>query len=231
VTLARLQLPDLVAWPGSETKGHFTAEGETKETVRGIFEGGPQSSDFNAALLRLTANSAKIAGPRKKVFLPRSSGACIFRSRKLLTGQGSPSATTDRRCVASLEVVTGLVKAGHYPAPPARRVSTLHELRCRRTSGREIHVVFDNLNTHKPNHDRWVEARLMHWQRKAEEGGGHEWPLSRGRASAGLPGLRVQSRVPRLGSARRARAAGHSAVLPMPTGKGRHRLLWRAGLK
>jgi transposase len=64
---------------------------------------------------------------------------------------------------AALNVLTGQVKGGH-----ARR--------CRRRDflafvnevvalypGRELHVVVDNLNTHKPKHDRWLaQHRTLH---------------------------------------------------------------------
>jgi transposase len=57
---------------------------------------------------------------------------------------------------AALEVATGLVKAGHYRR--RRRVEFLAFMN--RVVGehpdREIHVILDNLNTHKPTHDRWL---------------------------------------------------------------------------
>jgi len=57
---------------------------------------------------------------------------------------------------AALDVATGLVRGGHYRR--RRRVEFLHFMN--RTvaehPGREIHVILDNLNTHKPKHDRWL---------------------------------------------------------------------------
>ena len=57
---------------------------------------------------------------------------------------------------AALDVVTGLVKAGHYRR--RRRVEFLHFMNRVVVDhpGREIHVILDNLNTHKPKHDRWL---------------------------------------------------------------------------
>jgi len=53
-------------------------------------------------------------------------------------------------------VVTGLVKAGHYRR--RRRVEFLHFMNRVVVDhpDREIHVILDNLNTHKPKHDRWL---------------------------------------------------------------------------
>lgn len=57
---------------------------------------------------------------------------------------------------AALQVSTGLVKAGHYRR--RRRVEFLDFMnRVVADHGeREIHVILDNLNTHKPKHDRWL---------------------------------------------------------------------------
>jgi transposase len=57
---------------------------------------------------------------------------------------------------AALEVATGLVKAGHYQR--RRRVEFLHFMNrvVADHPDREIHVILDNLNTHKPKHDRWL---------------------------------------------------------------------------
>lgn len=58
---------------------------------------------------------------------------------------------------AALEVATGQVVAGHYRR--RRRVEFLDFMNrvVRAYPGRELHVVLDNLNTHKPKHDRWLQ--------------------------------------------------------------------------
>ena len=58
---------------------------------------------------------------------------------------------------AALEVATGLVKAGHYQR--RRRVEFLDFMNgiCSAYPQQQIHVILDNLNTHKPNHDRWLQ--------------------------------------------------------------------------
>jgi transposase len=57
---------------------------------------------------------------------------------------------------AALEVATGMVHAGHYPR--RRRQDFLNFMNevVASCPDREIHVVLDNLNTHKPKEDRWL---------------------------------------------------------------------------
>ena len=57
---------------------------------------------------------------------------------------------------AALEVATGLVKGGHYRR--RRRVEFLHFMNrlVADHPDRELHVILDNLNTHKPKEDRWL---------------------------------------------------------------------------
>jgi len=49
-----------------------------------------------------------------------------------------------------------LVKTGHYQR--RRRIEVLDFMNrlVAEHAGREIHVILDNLNTHKPKHDRWL---------------------------------------------------------------------------
>jgi len=59
---------------------------------------------------------------------------------------------------ASLEVATGEVKAGHYRR--RRRREFLHfmnTIAADYPQGSEIHVILDNLSTHTPKHDRWLQ--------------------------------------------------------------------------
>lgn len=57
---------------------------------------------------------------------------------------------------AALDVATGQVKAGHYQR--RRRVEFLDFLNevLLDHPHHDIHVILDNLNTHKPKHDRWL---------------------------------------------------------------------------
>lgn len=62
---------------------------------------------------------------------------------------------------AALEVATGRVRAGHYQR--RRRVEFLDFMNrvVAAYPGRPIHVILDNLSTHKPKRDRWL-ARHPH---------------------------------------------------------------------
>jgi transposase len=59
---------------------------------------------------------------------------------------------------AALNIVTGQVRTGHYPR--RRRREFLHFMNeiVAANPGRQIHVILDNLNTHKPKNDRWLKT-------------------------------------------------------------------------
>jgi transposase len=62
---------------------------------------------------------------------------------------------------AALEVHTGIVQVGHYRR---RRRSEFLEFMNRvvaRFPDTELHVILDNLSTHKPKHDRWLAQHPM----------------------------------------------------------------------
>ena len=58
---------------------------------------------------------------------------------------------------AALEVATGLVKTGHYGRRRRREfLDFMNEVVADYPTDRELHVILDNLSTHKPKHDRWL---------------------------------------------------------------------------
>ena len=58
---------------------------------------------------------------------------------------------------AALEVATGLVKAGHYRRRRRREfLDFMNDVVPDHGADTELHVILDNLNTHKPKHDRWL---------------------------------------------------------------------------
>ncbi len=57
---------------------------------------------------------------------------------------------------AALDVATGQVQAGHYPRRRRREFLDFMNEIVSQHPGREIHVILDNLNTHKPKRDRWL---------------------------------------------------------------------------
>jgi transposase len=58
---------------------------------------------------------------------------------------------------AALNVVTGQVKAGHYTRRRRREFLDFMNEIVAENPEREIHVILDNLNTHKPKRDRWLK--------------------------------------------------------------------------
>ena len=57
---------------------------------------------------------------------------------------------------AALEVATGQVKAGHFQRRRRRDFLAFMNEVVAAYPQRELHVIVDNLNTHKPKHDRWL---------------------------------------------------------------------------
>ena len=61
---------------------------------------------------------------------------------------------------AALEVATGLVYSGHYRRRRRREFLDFMNDLVAKYPGKELHVVLDNLNTHKPKDDRWLKPIL-----------------------------------------------------------------------
>jgi len=57
---------------------------------------------------------------------------------------------------AALEVATGQVQVGHYPRRRRREFLDFMNDVVAGHPDKEIHVILDNLNTHKPKQDRWL---------------------------------------------------------------------------
>ena len=57
---------------------------------------------------------------------------------------------------AALEVATGLVRTAHYPRRRRREFLDFMNNIVTLYADTELHVILDNLNTHKPKHDRWL---------------------------------------------------------------------------
>lgn len=58
---------------------------------------------------------------------------------------------------AALETMTGLVQVGHYRRRRRREfLDFMNEVIASYPADTELHVILDNLNTHKPKHDRWL---------------------------------------------------------------------------
>lgn len=58
---------------------------------------------------------------------------------------------------AALEVTTGLIRAGHYNRRRRREfLDFMNEIVSQYPPNQQLHVILDNLNTHKPKHDQWL---------------------------------------------------------------------------
>jgi len=89
--------------------------------------------------------------------LERAQGWLRLPNGKALTGfQHDYKRHGTTTLFAALEVATGLVKGDHYQR--RRRMEFLDFMNSivQEHPGREIHVILDNLNTHKPKRDRWL---------------------------------------------------------------------------
>jgi transposase len=65
---------------------------------------------------------------------------------------------------AALEVATGMVETGHFKRRRRREFLAFMNAIVAQHPDREIHVVVDNLNTHKPKNDRWLSKhRNVHF--------------------------------------------------------------------
>src|ERR1700730_26131 len=118
-----------------------------------------KAADIVALYLQPPENAVVLSVDEKPHIqaLERAQGWLKLPNGKALTGfnhEYKRHGTTT--LFAALDVVTGLVKAGHYRR--RRRVEFLHFMNRVVVDhpGREIHVILDNLNTHEPKHDRWL---------------------------------------------------------------------------
>lgn len=89
--------------------------------------------------------------------LERAQGWLRLPNGKALTGynhQYKRHGTTT--LFAALEVATGLAKAGHFSRRRRREFLLFMNEVVASYRDKEIHVILDNLNTHKPKNDRWL---------------------------------------------------------------------------
>jgi transposase len=58
---------------------------------------------------------------------------------------------------AAMDIATGMIKVGHYPRRRRREFLDFMNSLVDSYPDTELHVVLDNLSTHKPKHDRWLK--------------------------------------------------------------------------
>jgi len=118
-----------------------------------------KAADVVGLYLRPPANAVVLAIDEKPHIqaLERAQGWLRRPNGKALTGfSHNDKRHSTTTLFAALEVATGLVKGGHYRR--RRRVEFLHFMNrlVALYPDREMHVILDNLNTHKPKEDRWL---------------------------------------------------------------------------
>src|SRR5271157_2824592 len=118
-----------------------------------------KAADIVGLYLHPPENALGLAGDEKPHIqaLERAQGWLKLPNGKALTGFSHDYQRHGNTTLfAALEVTTGLVKGGHYRR--RRRVEFLDFMNrlLAQHPEREIHVILDNLNTHKPKCDRWL---------------------------------------------------------------------------
>lgn len=123
-------------------------------------EFGPKAADVVGLYLNPPENALVLAVDEKPSIqaLERAQGYLRLPDGKAVNGFShcyKRHGTTT--LFAALEVTTGLVKTAHYQRRRRREFLDFMNEIVAAHPGREIHVVLDNLNTHKPKDDRWLK--------------------------------------------------------------------------
>ena len=119
----------------------------------------PKAADIVGLYLNPPENAVVLCVDEKPGIqaLERAQGWLRLADGKALTGYNHEYKRHGTTTLfAALEVATGMIQADHFSRRRRREflafmneVVVLHP-------GKEIHVVLDNLNTHKPKNDRWL---------------------------------------------------------------------------
>ena len=123
-------------------------------------EFGPKAADIVGLYLNPPENALVLAVDEKPSIqaLERAQGYLRLPDGKAVNGFShcyKRHGTTT--LFAALEITTGQVKTAHYHRRRRREFLEFMNDLVAEHPNREIHVVLDNLNTHKPKHDRWLK--------------------------------------------------------------------------
>ncbi|MEJ7607932.1 MAG: IS630 family transposase [Bryobacteraceae bacterium] len=123
-------------------------------------EFGPKAADVVGLYLNPPENALVIAVDEKPSIqaLERAQGYLRLPDGKAVNGFShcyKRHGTTT--LFAALEISSGVVKAAHYNRRRRREFLDFINEVVAEHENREIHVVLDNLNTHKPKNDRWLK--------------------------------------------------------------------------
>jgi len=119
----------------------------------------PKAADIVGLYLDPPANAVVLAVDEKPHIqaLERAQGWLRLPDGKAVTGFNHEYLRHGTSTLfAALEVATGLVRTGHYSRRRRREFLNFMNEVVRDYPARDIHVVLDNLSTHKPKYDRWL---------------------------------------------------------------------------
>lgn len=123
-------------------------------------EFGPKAAEIVGLYLAPPENAVVICVDEKPHIqaLERAQGYLRLADGKTLTGFSHEYKRHGTSTLfAALEVVTGMVKTGHYRRRRRREfLDFMNEVVRDHPADVELHVILDNLSTHKPKHDRWL---------------------------------------------------------------------------
>lgn len=118
-----------------------------------------KAADIVALYLAPPENAVVLAVDEKPCIqaLQRDQGWIRLPNGKALSGQAHEYTRHGTTTLfAALNVISGEVKAGHYKRRRRREFLDFMNEVVQNHSGKEMHVILDNLNTHKPKNDRWL---------------------------------------------------------------------------
>ena len=123
-------------------------------------EFGPKAADVVALYLNPPENAVVVCVDEKPHLqaLQRAQGYLRLPNGRAVNGFShcyKRNGTTT--LFAALDVVTGEVQTGHYARRRRREFLDFMNEVVAANPGREMHVILDNLNTHKPKRDRWLQ--------------------------------------------------------------------------
>lgn len=118
-----------------------------------------KAADIVALYLNPPENAVVICVDEKPAIqaLERAQGWLRLPNGKAITGYNHEYKRHGTTTLfAALEITTGLVKAGHFKRRRRKEFLDFMNDVTNDYSEKEIHVVLDNLSTHKPKHDKWL---------------------------------------------------------------------------
>ncbi|MGH7409876.1 MAG: IS630 family transposase, partial [Candidatus Methylomirabilis sp.] len=119
----------------------------------------PKAADIVGLYLDPPENAMVLCVDEKPAIqaLERAQGWLRLPSGKALTGYAHEYTRHGTTTLfAALEVATGQVKTGHFTRRRRREFLAFMNEVVAAYPERDIHVILDNLNTHKPKRDRWL---------------------------------------------------------------------------